>query len=245
MMKNIRRKLYEYVVDELGLRIIRGDYHSGDTLPNEESLCKELEVSRGVLREAMKVLIQKGLVESKPKIGTVILPRHSWNLFDPDVLIWKYQAGNKREFLKNVMEVRRIIEAEASKFAAERANTEEIARIRALYDHMAAMLSKQNPDAADSIESLMLNDLRFHSAILEASGNELIAQIGHTMRQALLTARQSDRQDVEAQKATMPSHWQIVEAISRHDSEQAYQAARRHIDQVWQEMQEQLVQERL
>lgn len=236
MMKNIRRNLYEYVVQELGLRIIRGDYVSGDTLPNEDSLCKELEVSRGVLREAMKVLIQKGLVESKPKIGTLILPRHSWNLFDPDVLIWKYQAGNKCEFLKNVMEVRRIIEAEASKLAAERANMEEIAHIRSLYDQMAAMLNNSSPD---SDERLMFDDLRFHSAILEASGNELIAQIGHTMRQALLTARQSDRHDREAQKTTMASHWQIVEAISRHDPEDAYRTAQRHIDQVWQEMQEQ------
>ena len=236
MMKNVRRKLYEYVVEELGLRIIRGDYLPGGTLPREDSLCKELEVSRGVLREAMKVLIQKGLVESKPKIGTLILPRHSWNLFDPDVLIWKYQAGDKREFLKNVMEVRRIIEAEASKFAAERANMEEIAHIRSLYDHLAAMLDNPPPDAD---ERLMFDDLRLHSAILEASGNELIAQIGHTMRQALLTARQSDRHDREAQKTTMASHWQIVEAISHHDPEQAYRAAQRHIDQVWQEMQDQ------
>ena len=73
LSKNVRRKLYEYVVDELGLRIIRGDYLPGNTLPNEDSLCKELHVSRGVLREAMKVLIRKGLLESRPKTGTMAI----------------------------------------------------------------------------------------------------------------------------------------------------------------------------
>lgn len=230
MLKHARRKLYEYVVEELGLKIIRGDYRPGETLPNEECLCKEFNVSRGVLREAMKVLIQKGLLESRPKTGTIILPPQSWNLFDPDVLIWKYQAGDTQQFLKNVMEVRRIVEAEASKLAAERANPGEIARIRALYEQMAAQLDDDPPAPTDA---LMLNDLHFHTAILEASGNELIAQIGYTMRQALLTARQADRHDVEAQRASMPSHLEIVEAIASHDPEEAYRAAQHHIDRIW------------
>jgi GntR family galactonate operon transcriptional repressor len=234
LSKNVRRKLYEYVVDELGLQIIRGDYLPGDTLPNEDTLCKDLGVSRGVLREAVKVLIQKGLLESRTRTGTLIRPRSCWNLFDPDVLIWKYQTGNKLEFLQNIMEVRRIIEAEATKLTAERASAEDIERIRSIHDDMTKTIANGSSYAD---EDFILIDLKFHTAILEACGNELIVQIGHTMRQALVTARQSDRHDLEAQKAVLPSHLMIVNAIVNHDSEEAYRAAQEHIEHVWRDMQ--------
>ncbi len=234
---NVRRKLYEFVVDELGLRIIKGDYTPGDTLPNEDALCQEFDVSRGVVREAIKVLIQKGMVQARPKTGTLICPRTSWNLFDPDVLIWKYEAGKKLDFLKDIMEVRRIIEAEAAKFAAERAGMEEIHQIQAAYNDMTKILHGEN---VFSDEEIILLDLKFHTLILEACGNELIAQIGHTMRQALLTARQSDRHDFESQKNSLPSHQAILQAIIEHKPEAAYQYAQGHINQVWQEMQKSL-----
>ncbi len=232
--KNVRRKLYEYVVDELGLQIIRGDYRTGGTLPNEDALCKEFDVSRGVLREAMKVLIQKGLIQSRPKTGTFICPRSSWNVFDPDVLIWKYQSGNKMEFLKNIMEVRQIIETEATKLAAERACEEDIEQIRGIYNEMVETIKN---GAAYSGEDFILIDIKFHAAILDACGNELIAQIGYTMRQALLTARQSDRHDFEAQKNTLPSHLAILNAIANHAPTEAHRASQEHIEQVWCEMQ--------
>ena len=96
--KNKRYKLYEFVVEDLGLKIIKGDYKPGDTLPNEEILSQEFDVSRGVLREATKVLVKKGLIRLKPKIGTQIQPKRQWNLFDPDVLVWKFEAGDKMKF---------------------------------------------------------------------------------------------------------------------------------------------------
>jgi DNA-binding FadR family transcriptional regulator len=86
-------------------------------------------------------------------------------------------------------------------------------------------------------EDFILMDLKFHTAILEACGNELIVQIGHTMRQALVTARQSDRYDIEAQKVILPSHAMILDAISEHDPVKAYKAAQEHIEHVWCDMQ--------
>ncbi len=239
--KHVRRKLYEYVVDELGSQIIRGDYRPGETLPNEDALCKEFEVSRGVLREAMKVLIQKGLLESKTKTGTFVCPSSAWNLFDPDVLIWKYQAGERLEFLKNIMEVRRIIEPEAAKLAAERASAEKIRRIQAIYDEMHSVISAGNGYASEEFIQI---DLEFHTAILEACGNELLAQIGHTMRRALITARESDRHDLAAQKRTLVTHLAVLNAIADHDAEAAYRANRSLIIQVWRDMQQQCEQER-
>ena len=85
----IHRKLYEHVEEAIGLRIITGDFKPKDTLPNEDALCAEFGVSRGVIREAVKVLQKKGLVVPRPKIGTQIQPKSQWNLFDADVLYWK------------------------------------------------------------------------------------------------------------------------------------------------------------
>jgi DNA-binding FadR family transcriptional regulator len=132
------------------------------------------------------------------------------------------------------MEVRRIIEAEATKLTAERAGTEDIERIRSIHDEMTKNIADGTgyPD-----EDFIQTDLKFHMAILEACGNELIVQIGHTMRQALVTVRQSDRHDIEAQKAALSSHFIILNAIANHDPAKAYSAAQKHIEQVWDDMQ--------
>ena len=123
------RKLYQYIVDEIGQRIIRGKYSAEDVLPTEDQLSSELKVSRGVLREAIKVLTQKGLIQTRPRVGTQVLPRENWNLFDPDVLVWRLQIEDKTTFLKNVTEVRRLIESEAARQAARRATDSEISDI--------------------------------------------------------------------------------------------------------------------
>ena len=98
---------------------------------------------------------------------------------------------------------------------------------------MTAILQNET---ASSNEEIMLLDLKFHATILEVSGNELLAQIGHTMRQALLTARQSDRHDIESQKNSLPSHQAILQAIAEHRADNAYQHAQEHINKVWHDM---------
>lgn len=233
--KNKRYKLYEFVVEDLGLKIIKGEYKPGDTLPNEELLSREFDVSRGVLREATKVLVKKGLIRLKPKIGTQIQPQREWNLFDPDVLIWKSEAGDKMKFLENIIEVRRIIESEAAKLAAERGGEEEILLIRSNYDKMVKFLDDKD---GYSYEEYIKLDIKFHTSILEACRNELFSQIGYTVRQALLTARQSDKKDIKAQKETLPLHLDIVSAIENQNPEAAYMATQALVYEVWGEIKE-------
>src|ERR1041384_698122 len=88
-----RRGLHGAVVHDIGVRIVRGDLQPGDPLPTEEELGSQLAVSRTVLREAVKVLAAKRLVDSRPKTGTRVLDRSDWNLLDPDVLAWQFEAG--------------------------------------------------------------------------------------------------------------------------------------------------------
>jgi len=223
------RKLYEYVVEEIGLRIIRGQYRPGDTLPNEDALCLELEVSRGVLREATKVLAQKGMIRSRPKIGTQVRPRKEWNLFDADVLIWKFKTGDKADFLKTVTEVRAIIESQAARMAAENAGPQEIESMYALYGEMADCLTD---GTSYDDEAYIQLDFRFHAALLEASHNELLAQIGYTLRRALITARQIDVQDHDIALSSLPMHLQMVDAIAARDPDAAYRATQAMFDQV-------------
>ena len=226
----MHRKLYEHVEEAIGLRIIKGEYSPRETLPNEDALCAEFGVSRGVIREAVKVLHKKGLVVPRPKIGTQIQPRSKWNLFDADVLVWKLEAGQQLKFLKKVTEVRMIIESEAAKFSAERATVEEVTDIQHRYNRLEEILSDEvNFDYAQYLEA----DMAFHTAILEASHNELLAQIGQTMRHAIQTARQADRHDVSILAASLPHHAAIVAAIAQNDPEGAYDASRDMFDQVW------------
>jgi GntR family galactonate operon transcriptional repressor len=231
--RSIHRKLYEYVVEEMGLKIMRGDVSPGDTLPNEDDLCEQYGVSRGVLREATKVLAQKGLIRTQPKVGTRIQSRQNWNLFDTDVLLWKLKVGDKLDFLKNVTEVRRIIESEAARYAAQRADDQEIEHIRTCYHQLAATLENK---ADYDYDTYLESDMAFHAAILNACRNELLAQIGCTMRQSVYTARKADIHDINTQRESLPFHRSMLEAITTHDAEKAYQASQAMFNQVWERL---------
>jgi len=228
--RNIHRKLYEHIEEAIGLRIIKGEYKPKDTIPNEEALCVEFGVSRGVIREAVKVLHKKGLVWPRPKIGTQVQPKTQWNLFDSDVLIWKLKAGQQLRFLKQVTEVRTIIESEAAKLSAERATEEEIIEIKNLCNQLEGIL---NDEVKFNYEMYLQVDMEFHSTILETSHNELLAQIGRTMRVAVQTARQADIHDIQVILASQPFHAAITQAIERKDPDLAYQASLEMFEQVW------------
>ena len=131
------------VVQGIGRRIVRGELAPGDILPEQGELSRMLGVSRTVIREATKVLAAKGLVESRSKRGTVVLPRSDWRLLDPDVLAWLSEAGLDPEFLRSMFEVRKIIEPAAVRLAAERATPEELAAIQSTFEAMAGPTTRR------------------------------------------------------------------------------------------------------
>src|SRR6187399_3464470 len=115
-----RRGLHGAVVHEIGVRIVDGQLQPGETLPDNGFL-GEPDVSRTVVREAIKVLAAKGLVESRPKTGTRVRAPESWNLLDPDVLAWQQEGTPQPVFLRKLTEVRLIVEPAAAELAAQRA----------------------------------------------------------------------------------------------------------------------------
>jgi DNA-binding FadR family transcriptional regulator len=164
------------LANEIGLRIVRGDYPPGATLPNEQKWSQTFNVSRSAVREAIKMLTAKNLLASRQKIGSRVEPRERWNLLDRDVLAWYASAPDRLKFLRTVQEFRYIIEPEATALAAERRSDAQMSDIsRACSDMRAARFLSERTEA----------DARFHVAILQASGNELLVPLGVLIESAL------------------------------------------------------------
>jgi DNA-binding FadR family transcriptional regulator len=176
-----RSTLADKAAREIGLRILRNDFKPGDILANEPDLSLQLHISRSALREALKVLGAKGLIEARPKTGTRVRPRAEWNLLDPDVIAWQSEVGPDRQFLLAVCEVRLMFEPMTAGLAAIRATDEEIALIR---QHCQKM-----QDTIDAMESYTAADLHFHFAICLAAHNELLSRIIMTLEAPLRVSR--------------------------------------------------------
>lgn len=203
------RSLHGQVVRRLGLAIARSDVKQGDILPDEAGLSSRFGVSRTVVREAVKALAAKGMVEPRPKIGTRVRPRREWNLLDPDVLGWRYEAGPDEGFLRDLVEVRRMIEPAAAGLAAERATLAEVAAIEHWYGRMDALVAAE----ASFIDA----DMGFHGAILAATHNELLQSLGEAIGLVLRFSRTVTVQVPGSSAASMPLHWAISEAIRDRD----------------------------
>jgi DNA-binding FadR family transcriptional regulator len=179
-------------------------------------------VSRTVVREAIKVLAAKGLVESRPKVGTRVRPRRDWNLLDPDVLAWQIEAGPDAAFLGQALELRRMIEPAPARLAAERATDAEIA---ALYEANEAMTA-----AGDDLDAFMEPDLRFHSLLLEACRNELLEHMSEIFTAVLRTIFAYSSRSSRSYPRAARRHRAIVKAIEARDPDGAELAVLRLID---------------
>lgn len=161
---------------EIGLRIVRGDYPPGTILPNEAKWSQVFDVSRSAVREAIKMLMAKGLLSSRPKIGSWVEPKERWNLLDRDVLGWYVASPDRESFLRAVQELRHMIEPEATALAAARRSE---AQMEAISQALRDM------DQATSLQQRTEADARFHIAILHASGNDLLVPLGVLIESAL------------------------------------------------------------
>lgn len=211
-----KRNLHAHVVQSLGSRIVRGELKAGQSFPSEAELGREFNASRPVIREAVKSLAARGLLESRTRTGIRVLPPLYWNLLDIDVLAWRYESMPHHRFFKELFEIRSMIEPPASALAAERASEAEIAAITAAYAAMEAA----DPATDAAIES----DLAFHRGILIASHNELILQMGNLIGVGLLV---SYRIASETYSVFLPGHKAVLDAIAARKPEAARKAMER------------------
>jgi DNA-binding FadR family transcriptional regulator len=208
------------VIDLLGGRIVAGRFDAGQRLPREADLCRQLGVSRPSLREGLKALVRKGLVESRTRRGTTVLAKTSWDLLDSDVLGWMTAAPPDPAFLIDLLEVRTIVEPAAAARAAQRASPAQIVRIEQAYRGMEAALPHD-------VEACCRHDLDFHESIIAAAGNVLLSRLAAAIRMALLSAFRVSANARDSYAASLDEHWAVAVAIRRRapaDAERAMRA---------------------
>jgi GntR family galactonate operon transcriptional repressor len=210
------RGLHGQVVNELGARIVSGRLPPDESIDVTE-LETEFDISRTVLREALKVLAAKGLVDARQKRGTFVRPRADWQLLDVDVLRWRLASQSTGELLSQLAEVRSFVEPAGARLAAERRDDRDLTALAAALDAMAAA----DPASPEAVEA----DLRFHRQLLTASHNELLVSMA-AMIEVALAARDSLVHTGNSVRDPLPAHRAVVEAIAAGDPDGAEQAMR-------------------
>lgn len=160
------RNFHSYVINEVGRAIVAGDMPVGSSLPGDAEMMDRFGVSRTVLREALKTLEAKGLVEARAKVGTRVLPQSRWNLFDRQVLAWKLESTPSPAFLAAFQEVRAGLEVQAARLAALHREAEHVRLLRYWQNQRQVMTQQPEPFAMAEFE--------IHRVVAEASGNPFL-----------------------------------------------------------------------
>lgn len=214
------RSLHNQVIHELGRLIVSGELAPGQGLPREELLAERMNVSRTALREAMKVLAAKGLIESRQKTGTRVREIIHWNQLDADVLAWRCASMPTEDFVEKLVEMRAVIEPAAAAAAARRRDSGQLALIEAAYEAMAA---------ATDLEAWSEADLAFHEAVLRATHNELMTSLFSVIETALGSYFQLSASIAGNFNYSLPHHKKVLDAIRRRQPEVARQAMQKMV----------------
>jgi DNA-binding FadR family transcriptional regulator len=216
------RGLLGQVINAVGLRILSGNLVPGEALPNEATWADQLGVSRTILREATKVLISKGLLESRPKTGTRVRPAEEWNLLDPDVLTWQLARRPRERFVREIFGLRRAFEPSVAALAAVRASQAQLVEMAKVLDLME--------EAADDGHRFIVPDTRFHRIILEAVHNGMLRSLSGIIDTALTLSMYLSLDNPRGQRHAIPLHRAIHDAFLRRDPKAAQAAMDRLID---------------
>jgi DNA-binding FadR family transcriptional regulator len=220
-----RRGVHGQTVEALARRILGGDIPEGATL-DLVALQSELDVSLTALRESLKVLAAKGMVDARQKRGTFVRPRADWNLLDADVLRWQFEGGSTTEsdraLLRNLAEVRAIIEPAAVRLAAERRTDADLAALDSALEAMA----EGDADATHAVDA----DLAFHRALLAATHNELLERMEMVLESGLAHRDRIVHSSPHSEDP-LPAHRAVLDAVRAGDPQAAEAAMRALLDQ--------------
>ncbi|MBN7129776.1 FadR/GntR family transcriptional regulator [Burkholderia multivorans] len=209
--------LHRQVLNQMGEQICSGHFAPGDILPAEPILAEQMQVSRITIRETMKSLAAKGMLQVRRRYGTIVLPRSQWQLFDPDVITWRARAGSMDEgLIADLMELRLIIEPNAAKLAAKRATAEDRAAVRRAYKAMERAVAGHG----DYVPA----DLAFHGAILTACHNQFVQQMQNALSAILQTSFELSSEIEGGPARSLPMHEALCIAIEQGDQAAAEEA---------------------
>jgi DNA-binding FadR family transcriptional regulator len=202
--KGSGRRLRGAIAHYLGTQIVSGAIAPGEKLTGEVANAEALDVSRSAYREAVQVLTAKGLVESRPKAGTHVLPRSRWNMLDPQVLAWAFSGEPDTDFVRDLFELRAMVEPAAARLAAER-------RERATEAGRAA-------------------DRDFHDALLAATHNNALIALSASISAAVSWTTKYKQRARALPRDPVPDHIRVFDAIAAGDAEAAAAAMRILVD---------------
>jgi DNA-binding FadR family transcriptional regulator len=217
-----QRRLHDEIANWLGAAILSGRYPPGTTLSGEVEFSEALAVSRTAYREAVQVLVGKGLVESRPKTGTRVLPRERWNLLDPEVLAWAFAGEPDIDFVRQLFELRAIVEPAAAALAAERRSPADLTAMEAALSAMTR--HTLTTDAGRTA------DRDFHDAILRATRNDALVALSSSIGAAVEWSTVFKHRTRGLLRDSIPEHGRVYEAIASGDPRGAREGMHALID---------------
>ncbi|WP_309619530.1 FCD domain-containing protein [Salinibacterium sp.] len=208
--------LHGRVMSSLGQGIVEGDFRSGEILDLDE-LAEGFEVSRSVLREALRVLQSLGMIEARQRVGTQVLPRERWDLLNPQIIAWRGSGPDYFVQMRELIELRLGIEPVAAKLAATAMPDEDIVRVT------SAGLELVRASAAGDGRAFLDADVMFHTVILRGAGNSVMAHFAGTV-EALLRTREDERRFTitDYTPASADRHDALGRALAARDADAAY-----------------------
>lgn len=219
--RHTSRGLHGRLVNEVGRAIVGGEMQPGDTI-DPDALAAACDVSRTVVRETLRVLADKGLLDARPRRGTFVLDKNSWNLLDPDVLRWQFETLPNADLLQQLHEVRLMVEPAAAELAAGRRTPEDLATLEDAIRRMA-----ESRDAASAIVDA---DLQFHLGLIAAAHNDLVRQLGLVIRIGLAARDRYVHTHRVPISQSLQVHRDVIEAVAVGDGRSARQAMLRLLE---------------
>ena len=209
-------RLHGTIARDIGVRIVAGRIAPGRVLDGEIEASERLKVSRTAYREAIRILAAKGLIESRPKLGTrVTEPRH-WHLLDPDVISWIFTGTPDERLLRGLFELRTIVEPAAAALAAERRTNEQLKKLRTSLERMT--------EHSLAIDEGQQADCDFHVTLLEASGNPFLASLMSGVAAAVTWTTIFKQRKEPLPRDPLPDHETVYRAVASRDAPAAHKA---------------------
>jgi GntR family galactonate operon transcriptional repressor len=210
------RGMHGRIVEAIGSLIVSGELVAGEMLPKEAELMVQFETSRTTIREAVKVLSAKGLLETRQKRGTLVRPREAWNLLDPDVLAWSIAGSPDPRLTHELTELRRLVEPGAAGLAAERHDAGQLALLAGALADMRAAL--------DDPRAYYSADLAFHRALFIATNNPFIDRLGSIVDVVLAVSFALQRRSLIPSEKGLVLHEAVFARVADRDRAGAEQA---------------------
>lgn len=227
------QRLHEVLVQQIVRQVVAGELPPCSALPTEPELAQRFGVSRTVVREAVRVLVAKGLVTVRHGSGMWVAPAEQWDYLDPLLVFEGVRSGRDGALLNELIEARRVLEMEVAALAAQRRIPDDLAALRSAVDGMAATL-------ADS-DAYTQWDIEFHDCVLAAARNRVLREALRPVAEVMRSGRLIAARGPDVVARSLAGHQAIGAAIERGDADGAREAMRRHIVQFEQDIRAALV----